>query len=60
MFKLLGDIVGVAAKTAVGLPVAVAADIVTIGGNLTDKRGRSHTGDMLKGIETSIKNIAQD
>ena len=60
MFKLLGDIVGVAAKTVVGLPVAVAADVVTLGGNLTDKRGRTHTGDMLKGIEESIKDIADD
>lgn len=60
MFKLLGDIVTVDAKTAVGLPVAAAVDIVTLGGELTDKRGRTHTGDMLKGIEESIKEIAND
>lgn len=60
MFKLLGDIVGVAAKTVVGLPIAIAADVVTLGGELTEKRGGTHTGDMLKGIEKSIKDVADD
>lgn len=41
------DIADVATKTVVGLPIAVVADVVTLGGELTDKRGRTHTGDML-------------
>lgn len=42
-------------KTAVGLPVAVVADVITLGGLATDKRGdRPYTGDMLKSIGESL------
>lgn len=47
-------------KTAVVLPVSVVADVVTLGGELTDKRGRTYTGDAMQGIGKSLKEMSDD
>lgn len=58
MFNFVKGLTGAVVKTAVDLPVAMAADIITIGGNLTDKCGdRLYTGDMMKSIGDSIEEM---
>lgn len=47
-------------NTVVTLPVSVVADVVTLGGELTDKRGRTYTGDAIKGIERGLKEMSDD
>lgn len=59
MFGILTGLVKVAVKTTL-LPVTVAADIVTLGGELTDKRSGTYTGDMLTGIGESLEELADD
>ncbi len=55
MFGFVKGLTGTVVKTAVGLPVTVVADVVTLGGTLTDKRGKNtYTGDMLNSIGESI------
>lgn len=57
---MFGNILGSLAKATVGvvtLPVAVVADVVTMGGVLTDKKQpytASHTSGIVKNIENSI------
>lgn len=57
MFGLLTGLVETVVKTAVVLPVSVVADVVTLGGELSDKRGQSYSGDAIDGITKSIKKM---
>lgn len=57
---LFDGLLKVAVNTVVALPVALVADVVTLGGELTDKRGRTHTGDAIKGIERGLKEMSED
>jgi hypothetical protein len=57
MFGLLTGLVETVVKTTVALPVSVVADIVTLGGELNDKRGQTYTGDAIDGISKSIKKM---
>ena len=57
---LFDGLLKVAVNTVIALPVAVVADVVTLGGELTDKRGRTHTGDAIKGIERGLKEMSDD
>jgi hypothetical protein len=57
MFGLLEGLVETVVKVAVALPVAVVADVVTLGGELSDKRGQSYSGDAIDGITKSIKKM---
>ena len=57
MFGLLTGIVETVVKTTVALPVAIVADVVTLGGELSDKRGQSYSGDAIDGITKSIKKM---
>lgn len=41
-------------KTAVGLPVTIVADVLTLGGELINKPGQTYTGDMLDSISNSL------
>lgn len=60
MFGFLEGLVETAVKTTVGLPVAIVADIVTVGGELTDKVGHQcYTGDMLDSIDTSLHKMTE-
>lgn len=57
MFGLLNDL----AKAAVGvvtLPVAAAADIVTLGGALTDK-DKPYTAEKLEQVYDNLNNAAK-
>lgn len=60
MFNLLSGLVETVVKTAVVLPVSLVADVATLGGELSDKRGQSYTGDAVDGITKSIKKMADD
>lgn len=60
MFGLLTGLVETVVKTAVALPVAVVADVVTLGGELSDKRGQSYSGDAIDSITRSIKTMTDD
>lgn len=57
MFGILDDLVKTVVKVAVVLPVSVAADVVTLGGELSDKRGRTYTGDAVQGIGKTLKDM---
>lgn len=57
MFGMLGDL----AKAAVGVvvtPVAMAADIVTLGGELTDRK-ESYTESTLKDVVKNLENATK-
>ena len=59
MLNLLTGLVETAVKT-VTLPVTIAADILTLGGELSDKRGQTYTGDMIDSLNRSIKKMTDD
>lgn len=44
-------------KTAVGVPVTLTADLITMGGVLSDKKGKSYTGDMIESINESMEDM---
>lgn len=46
-------------KTAVGLPVVIIADVATLGGELTDKKGQTYSGDMLDSINDSLNEMTE-
>lgn len=50
---------GAALLETVTLPVAVAADIVTMGGTLTE-RGRTYTGSQVKRIVQDLEDAADE
>lgn len=56
---MFGNLLKVVTKVAVGLPLAIAADVVTLGGTLNNKVG-THTGDMIDGISETIEDIAEE
>lgn len=60
MFGLITGLVETVVKTAVALPVAVVADVITLGGELSDKRGQSYSGDAVDSITRSIKKMSED
>jgi hypothetical protein len=55
MFGFLEDIAK-AAVSVVTLPVAVVADVVTLGGELNDKRGDTYTEDAISDVMGNLKN----
>lgn len=57
MFGVLKGLAEVVVKTAV-LPVTIAADVVTLGGELADKK-QSYTGEMLGSISKSIEDMSE-
>ena len=57
MFKFLADVVDVAAKTVV-TGVAGVADVATLGGELTDKKGKStYTEDALDNLGNALDDL---
>ena len=58
MFGILGNVMEAAAKVVI-LPVSVVADVVTMGGHLTDKPS-TYTGANLSGIVKSIEKIVKE
>lgn len=57
MLNFLGNITSAIVKTAVALPVAVVADVVTLGGTLNNSKpfGGSYTGDTLESIVSDLE-----
>lgn len=56
MFNFVKGLTSAVVKTAVGVPVALAADVITMGGALTDKRGDGiYTGDMLRSAAKDLE-----
>lgn len=47
-------------KTAVRVPVAIVADVVTLGGEVSGKGGQCYTGDMIDSINDSMKEMSKD
>ena len=52
MFGFLTGLIETVAKTTVALPISVVADVVTLGGELNDKKGQTYTGHA---IDEAIK-----
>ena len=60
MLKLLKGLTETVVKTAT-LPVTIAADVVTLGGVETDKKGdQTYTGDMLDSIGRSLEEMTDE
>lgn len=56
--KFITGAIGATVKTVVGVPVSLAADVLTLGGVITDKKGiTTYTGDMLKSINESLEEM---
>ena len=55
MFKLLGDLTKAVVGVVVETPIAVVADVVTMGGVLSDK-DEPYTATALKGVMQNIEN----
>ena len=55
MFKLLGDLTKAVVGVVVETPIAVVADVVTMGGVLSDK-DEPYTVTALKGVMQNIEN----
>jgi hypothetical protein len=58
MFGLITSLTK-AALVVVTAPVAVVADVVTLGGTLSDKRGGTYTGDALGDFVDNLKDAAK-
>lgn len=59
MFGILKGLAETVVKTAIVLPVAAVADVITLGGELVDKR-QSFSGDAVDSIQRSIKEMTDD
>lgn len=63
MFDFIGGLAGAVVKTVVGVPVALAADIITVGGIVSEKREkrgeRTYTGDMVESIGDSVDEMTK-
>ena len=58
MFNLFSNVLEGVVKT-VALPVSIVADVVTLGGELTDKRD-SYTEENLQGIAKTLSKIVKE
>ena len=54
MLNFITKTVSAAAKVTVGLPIAVVADIATLGGELADKK-QSFSGDVLDSVQKDLE-----
>lgn len=59
MLNFITGLTKTVVKTAVGLPITAAADVLTLGGSLSDKRGQSYSDDMVDSINRSLKEMAE-
>lgn len=55
MFSILGDLAKAVVGVVVETPVAIAADVITLGGSLTD-REESYTASAVKNVMENVKN----
>lgn len=58
MFGLLGDLTKAAVGLVVETPIAVAADVITMGGALTDKE-EPYTATALKKVSENVEHATK-
>jgi hypothetical protein len=58
MFGILGDLTKAVVGVVVETPIAIAADVVTMGGALTDK-DEPYTATALKGVMQNVENATK-
>lgn len=58
MFGILGDLTKAVVGVVIETPIAIAADVVTIGGALTDK-DEPYTATALKGVMENVENATE-
>lgn len=58
MFGILGNLTKAVVGVVVETPIAIAADVVTIGGTLADK-DEPYTATALKGVMQNVKNATK-
>lgn len=58
MFGILGDLTKAVVGVVVETPIAIAADVATLGGALTDKR-EPYTATALKGVLQNVENATK-
>lgn len=58
MFGILGDLTRAVVGMVVETPIAIATDVVTIGGALTDK-DEPYTATALKGVMQNVENATK-
>lgn len=58
MFKALGDLTKAVVGVVVETPIAIVADVVTMGGALTDK-DEPYTASALKGVMKNVENATE-
>ena len=62
MFGILGDLTKAVVGVVIETPLAVAADVITLGGTLTDKNqcgGETYTATALKGVMKNIEHATK-
>ena len=57
MFGFIGDLTKAAVGAVIETPIAIAADVVTLGGALTDK-DEPYTASSLKRVMKNVENAA--
>jgi hypothetical protein len=58
MFGILGDLTKAVVGVVIETPIAIAADVITLGGTLTDKNqcgGETYTSTAIKGVMKNIE-----
>ena len=58
MFGILGDLTKVVVGVVIETPIAVAADMLTLGGSITDKN-EPYTATALKGVMKNIEHATK-
>ena len=58
MFGMLGDLVKATVGAVIETPVAIVADVVTLGGSLTDKN-EPYTATAVKRVVENIENATK-
>ena len=58
MFGILGDLTKAVVGVVVETPIAIAADVLTLGGSITDKN-EPYTATALKGVMKNVENATK-
>jgi hypothetical protein len=58
MFGMLGDLAKAAVGVVVETPIAIAADVLTLGGSLTDK-DEPYTATAVKNVMQNVENATE-
>lgn len=58
MFGILGDLTKAAVGVVVETPIAIAADVLTLGGSITDKK-EPYTATAIKGVMKNVENASK-